>query len=71
MIELIGFIAGAIAVAGVILNNRRVRFCFVLWVVSNTLSMGLHANAGMWSLAFRDLVFLVLAFQGLYMWRKK
>jgi nicotinamide riboside transporter PnuC len=61
----------AIAVWGVILNNRRNRFCFYLWLVSNTLSLAVHVVAGLWGLALRDLIFLVLAVEGLRKWRAK
>ena len=39
-IEIIGWIVTVIAVYGVLLNNRRRRACFAVWLVSNTLSAG-------------------------------
>jgi nicotinamide riboside transporter PnuC len=68
MIELIGTIATALAIAGVILNNRRLRWCFLLWMVSNSLTLGIHAQTGVWSLVVRDAVFLVLAIEGWIKW---
>ncbi len=47
MIELIGWIATVLAVGGVILNNRKRSFCFVLWIISNSLSGWIHGEAGM------------------------
>ena len=69
MLEIIGTITTVIAVAGVILNNRKIRWCFVLWMVSNFLSAVIHINTGVWSLVVRDLIFLVLAIEGYRLWR--
>jgi nicotinamide riboside transporter PnuC len=69
--ETIGWATTAIAVAGVLLNNRRMRACFCLWWISNAASMGLHLYAGLWALSARDLIFLVLAVTGYIAWGKK
>ena len=69
MIEIIGIIVTVVAVAGVVLNNRRCRWCFVLWMVSNILSASIHCSIGPWSLVVRDLIFLVLAIEGYFLWR--
>ena len=72
MIELVGIIA----VVGVVLNAKRMTSCFYVWMVSNSISLGLHVYAAMtvgadtWALAGRDVMFLVLAFYGLKSWRK-
>ena len=71
MIELISAITGLLAVAGVILNNYRMRACFVIWLVSNASSAGIHLYSGLWSMAIRDLVFLCLAVHGWVMWSRK
>jgi len=70
MIELLGLVATVIAVVGVWLNNHKLRACFWLWLISNGLTAGIHAHAGIWSLFARDVVFLLLAIQGLRLWRK-
>lgn len=70
MIEFLGTIATVIAVVGVLLNNRRMRVCFAVWMVSNAITFGIHAAAGIWSLAARDAIFFALAIEGLYRWRK-
>ena len=69
MIELVGLISGTLAILGVLLNNRRLIGCFPVWMVSNALSCGLHA--ALWSLAGRDLVFLILSFDSWRRWRKR
>lgn len=69
MIEAIGTISTVIAIVGTVANTRRLRWCFALWMVSNTLSLAVHAWAGIWSFAARDVVFLALAIEGWFRWR--
>ena len=71
MTEIIGTISGALAITGVLLNNRKLRGCFLVWIFSNSVSLGLHVDAGLYSLAVRDAVFLILAFEGWIKWGKK
>jgi len=68
MIEIAGMISTMFAVAGVVLNNRRLRLCFALWLVSNAVSLWIHVDAGVWSLAVRDGIFLLLAVEGWFKW---
>ena len=70
-IEIIGLVAGCLAVCGVVLNNRRLRACFLLWMISNALTGGLHLYSDLWTLAARDVVFFVLAIEGWVRWGKK
>lgn len=69
MIEFIGFVTTCLAVYGVFLNNRHNRFCFKLWLVSNLLSGIIHVYLGVYSLAARDAIFLILAVEGLMLWK--
>ena len=71
MIELISLVAGILAIVGVVFNNHRMRVCFVVWLVSNAMSAGIHLNAHLWSMAGRDCVFLILAVQGWWIWGRK
>ncbi len=68
-IEIIGGFVTVIAVMGVVLNNRKVRWCFVLWIVSNLLSAVIHCSTGPWSLVVRDIIFLGLAVEGWHKWK--
>ena len=70
MTEWIGAIATVLAVGGVLLNNHRIIWCFALWGVSNSLSAGLHHNAGMSWLTARDVIFLGLAAHGAWKWSR-
>ena len=71
MTELIGSIATVLAIIGVVGNNRRLRWCFLLWMVSNSLTLVIHAQTGVWSLVVRDAVFLILAVEGWVRWGKE
>lgn len=67
-LEILGTIATAVAVLGVLANNARMIWCFPCWVASNTMTLYLHARGGMWSLAVRDAIFLLLAVAGWWQW---
>ena len=68
--ELLGGLATVIAVAGVLLNNARVIWCFPVWMASNGLTLALHVRRRMWTLAARDAIFLGLAAAGWWMWTR-
>ncbi len=70
-LEYIGTAATIIAIVGVVLNNSRRRQCFILWFASNGMTLAIHLSVGVWSLAARDAVFLVLAVHGWFMWGRK
>jgi nicotinamide riboside transporter PnuC len=70
MIELIGTIATVLAICGVWLNNRKLIACFYLWFISNGLSAIIHWHTGTWSLMARDVIFIVLAVEGIRLWAK-
>lgn len=71
MNDLFGWVATVLAVSGVILNNHRMRVCFVLWFISNGISAALHIGQGMWPLVARDLIFNALAIHGFLLWGRK
>ena len=64
-----GWAATILALVGGWMNNRRRRACFMLWLVSNAITFGIHAVAGMWALAARDGAFFVMAIHGWLLWR--
>ena len=71
MIELLGTTAMLIAISGVVLNNRKSRWCFGLWLVSNAISAFIHVRVGVWSLVVRDIVFIALACEGWWLWGRR
>ena len=70
MNEIFGIVSMVLAVTGVLLNNRKLVGCFYVWMVSNSLSAYLHFDSHIYSLLIRDVVFTILAFEGLYRWKK-
>ena len=68
MIEWVSLAAMIVSVAGVVCNNRRMRACFALWLVSNSLSLGVHAADGLVWMSTRDAIFIVLAVEGWVRW---
>jgi len=70
MIEIIGIVSTVLAVTGVIANNRRLRWCFIVWLLSNSISLVIHADAAIWSLVARDAIFIILAVEGWFKWGK-
>ena len=69
--EIIGIVALALGVLGVLLNNRKLRACFIVWMISNALSAGIHISSEIWSLFLRDAVFFILSIEGWLKWGKK
>lgn len=69
--DAIGWLATALALAGVWLNNYRRRSCFLLWQISNVITFIIHAMAGMWAMAARDGAFFIMAIHGWKLWSSK
>ena len=73
----VGSLATVLAIAGVLLNNRMDRRCFIVWIVSNLICLYLHNSArrrgasGMVAMIVRDIVFTVLSAHGYMMWSGK
>jgi hypothetical protein len=71
LVETLSLVAMAIAVVGVFLNNHRVRACFLLFLVSNSLCGAVHLHAHLWGLLARDTIFLLLAWHGWVVWGRR
>jgi len=75
--ELLGWLATTGAVVGVVANNHRLRWCFLVWLCTNAASCLLHVRGlllgddAMLAMAVRDGVFLLLAVHGWLMWGRK
>ena len=75
--HLIGYIATLLAVAGVIFNNYRSRWCFLFWVISNLICLRIHLAAhrrgakDMLAMVARDIIFIILAVHGYLAWSGK
>jgi nicotinamide riboside transporter PnuC len=70
-IEIISFIAMILSVVGVLANNRKMKICFILWIISNVLTGFIHQYDHLYSLAVRDAIFTVLAVEGWIRWSGK
>ena len=75
--ELFGWLAMVGAIIGVLLNNYRLRLCFLVWLCTNAISAALHVrgyslgDGAMLSLAVRDLIFMLLAVHGWRAWGRR
>ena len=69
--EILGIGALILGVLGCLLNNRKLRICFVVWLISNTLNGIVHFRVDVWSLVIRDIVFSILVIDGWFRWGKK
>lgn len=69
--EILDLISLCFALAGSILNNRKMIICFPVWMISNVIYFGMHYQVGVWSLALKDVVFFGICIEGYLRWRKK
>ncbi len=70
-LEAIGLLGTAAAVVGVILNNHKLRICFIVFLLSNSIALGIHIYARIWAMVLRDVIFLYLAWSGWRRWGRK
>ncbi len=71
MLELLGILTLVLSVWGNLLINRRDRRGFAVWIASNACSLAVHWLTGVWSMTARDLIFTVLAIDGMVRWRRE
>ena len=73
--EILGLISLCFALAGSILNNRKMIICFPVWMISNVIYFIMHFYVwmivGNWSLALKDVIFFCICIEGYCRWRKK
>ncbi len=62
--------ATIVALAGTVLNCKKIRACFYLWTVTNAMWLAFDLSQGLPSRAVLDAVQLALALYGIYEWRK-
>lgn len=65
------WIATTIALAGTILNCKKNKLCFVLWLITNCMWLVWDFQNGTISRGCLDFVQLILAIYGIYEWGKK
>jgi nicotinamide riboside transporter PnuC len=59
----------ALAVAGVMLSNRKRRSCYICWLVSNFAWAVINWTHGLHIEALQNAIFLYLAVEGIVKWR--
>lgn len=74
--EILGTLALILGVSGCLFNNRKLRICFVVWLISNALQAAIHirlilGGEDVLSLLARDIVFSILVIEGWVRWGKK
>ncbi|MDH5525448.1 MAG: nicotinamide mononucleotide transporter family protein [Desulfobulbaceae bacterium] len=67
-ITTVSWILTGLGVAGALLNVRRLRACFVVWIVTNIGWMILHAVRGNWADVVMFAVYFAAAVWGFYSW---
>lgn len=68
---IISWITTAMCLTGTILNVKKIKFCFWLWLIGNILWLIIDIKNGLWSRAILDIVQGVLALWGIIEWRKE
>ncbi len=73
MIELgqLMWIVTTLSIIGVILNIKKIRACFFIWAVTNSLWSIYDFSIGAYAQSALFLVYTVLAIWGIYEWKKK
>lgn len=65
------WILTAVSVAGVVLNARRARSCFVVWMFTNAGWVVYNVRLRAWELVALFAVYLALAVYGWFKWGEK
>ena len=60
-----------LSIVGVVLNIKKKKICFLIWIVTNTSWMIIDYLEGLYSQSALFLVYLILAFYGLIEWNRK
>ena len=69
--EVISWITTAMCLTGTILNVKKMKLCFWLWLGGNILWLIIDIYNGLWSRAILDTVQGVLALWGIIEWKKE
>lgn len=59
------------SIIGVVLNIYKIRWCFVIWGVTNFSWMIIDFYHGVYSQAFLFMIYFILALYGLYQWSRE
>lgn len=70
MASIFTWTATIIALAGTVLNCKKIKYCFYLWLVTNAMWFAWDLYSGLPSRAMLDAVQFALAAWGIYEWSK-
>ena len=68
---MVSWITTALCLTGTVLNVKKNKWCFVLWLMGNILWLIIDIKNGLISRAILDIVQGVLALWGIIEWRNK
>lgn len=60
-----------LSVTGVILNAKKKRICFIIWLITNTSWAIVDFSHGLWEQGALFVVYVALAIYGWFNWKKK
>ena len=66
----VSWLISALALVGVVLNIYKIRYCFWIWLCTNSFFCVLDFAAGLYAQAALFAVYAVLAVWGLVRWRE-
>ena len=67
---IISWVTTAICLTGTVLNVKKIKLCFWLWLAGNILWLIIDIRNGLWSRALLDTVQGILALWGIIEWKE-
>ena len=68
---MVSWITTALCLTGTVLNVKKNKLCFILWLIGNILWLIIDINNGLISRAILDIVQGLLALWGMIEWRNE
>ena len=69
--QIISWITTIMCLTGTVLNVKKIKLCFWLWLGGNILWLCIDIYNGLWSRAVLDIVQGILALWGIIEWKKE
>lgn len=69
--QIISWITTVLCLTGTILNVKKLKCCFWIWIIGNILWLCIDIYNGLWSRAVLDIVQGALALWGIIEWKKE
>lgn len=69
--RLLSWIAVIVCLTGSFLNARKIKFCFILWIIGNALWILYDFITGLYSRMFLDIVQLCISAYGMKKWNEE